>query len=220
MKPATVIAVAVAGIGAVYLASHGALASVLPSLDGLGLDPSSALARNPAGLTPGQQASLAAIAKNAPGNAMVVPPPGAAVALAGAIDSAAVAGAGVLLSLGLSGAALGAATAGVGLAVAFFTYEWLKQKQSMATNRARDAWTAQFIPLHAALQLTPLTAAQTKGSGPGDLEMAEVIFFFDHDSGQRLWHAVQNTQNEAQFQVAARAVEVFLAGYGVPVTGI
>jgi hypothetical protein len=217
------LAVLVAAGGGLYLFSRTVTGAALaPSFASLGLpEPYTSL-------TPAQQVALNTAQQqgSGPGNAPIVagaPFNGNSAQVASVVDTTAIGVTGLLAHAGVFGVAggltAGAVTLGIGLAVAFFTYEWLKQQQSIATNRTRDTWTAQFLALHTALGLTPLTAAQTKGSGPGDLEMAEVIFYFDHDGTQRLWHAVQSTQNEAQFAVAARAVDIFLKARGVPVTG-
>lgn len=186
------------------------------------------------GLTPAQRAQIAATHQLAPGSAPIVPAPsffGTPSGIA-AIDSAILGTVGVLASAGVLGGAVvaGAATLGIGFAVAFLSYEYLKQRASMRTNDVRDAWQKQFVALHDALGIRKLTVASGPGGGgysPGDdgesngsVEMAEVIFALDHDSSQRLWHAVTDTQNEAQFRQAANVIDRFLTSRGVPVQDV
>lgn len=210
MKGETILAGGIILGGGWYLLTRsGALAGSGVGLDELGiLQP-----------TPAERARAEALRVPAAGNTPVVSShnfvtdPSGIVAIGGA--SAATIGA--ILGPGL---ATGIATAGIGLAVAFISYELLKQRASMHTNDVRDQWEKQFVGLHRALGLTPLRYDQTIGSAPGTVEMAECIFFFDHDSQQRLWHAVQGTQDERQFRAAANDVDRFLTVNGVPVQDV
>lgn len=214
------IAIGIFGAGLWYvLAKQGALRAfgILPSGDPFNAIDSGIL-------TPAQRVQLAAVDRTLAGNAPVVPAPsffGTPQGVA-AIDGAAIATAGGLASAGVFGGAIvaGAATAGIGIAVAFFSYEWLKQKASMRTNDVRDVWEQQFVLLHQALGIRPLSAQDTAGSAPGTVEMGEVIYYFDHDDTQRLWHAVEGTQNESQFRIAAQAVDRMLTSQGVPVRDV
>jgi|SRR5882672_7045729 len=186
------------------------------------------------GLTPGQRVALAASHQLAPGSAPVVPAPGffGTPQGIGAIDSAILGGVGLAASAGLLGGSVvaGAATLGIGFAVAFASYLYLKQRASMHVNDVRDAWQKQFIELHKALGIRPLPGPSGPGGGGystgddgqsnGNVEMAEVIFYFDHDGSQRLWKAATNTQNEAQFRQAATAIDRFLMSQGVPVQDV
>jgi hypothetical protein len=214
------IAIGVFGVGLWFvLAKQGALRAfgINP-----GDDPFSAI--DSGILTPAQRATLAATAQTLAGNAPVVPAPSFFGTPQGvsAIDGAAVTAAGGLAAAGVFGSAVvaGIATAGIGIAVAFFSYEWLKQKASMRTNDVRDAWESQFVALHTALGIRPLSFAQTFASAPGTVEMGEVIYYFDHDDSQRLWHAAEGTQNESTFRIAAQAIDRFLTSQGVPVRDV
>lgn len=220
------IPLAVIGVGGVFLLSRQNTAANAINDDGsITIDPVTGLPISTNQLTPAQRAALAQYAGQAgPGNAPIAPAPGffSGPAGIGAIDTGILGGVGIAASAGVFGGALatGAATLGIGFAVAFFSYEFLKQRASMHTNDVRDAWQRQFIDLHRALGIRDLTAEQVRGSGPGNIEMAEVIFYFDHDDQQRRWKAVTQTQNEQQFRAAARDVENFLRSQGVPVTDI
>lgn len=212
MKGGTLAAGAIFAGGAWYLLTRtGALEG-----SGLGLDDIGLVAHEP---TPAERAQALALRQPGPGNAPIVSSPSFFGSGQG-IGALAGIGAAALPALGLSGLALGLTTAGIGLAVAFVTYELLKQRASMHTNDVRDQWQRQFIELHSALGLRPLTAAQTAGSGPGNIEMAEVIFSIDHDSDQRLWKAVTHTQKEAQFRAAAMNIDRFLTSAGIPVQDV
>lgn len=218
MKTGKLIAGAVLAGGAFYaLAKSGTLTDLGIPADAAGLDLFGAPV-GPDRRTAAQRARDEALRATAPGNAPIVPSPGffGSAAGVGAIDTAIVSAVGLLGAAGAFGGALatGAATLGIGFAVVFLSYEFLKQRASMHTNDVRDAWTQQFIALHEAL-MGPFTPVP--GNGPGDLEMAEVIFYFDRDTSQRLWHAVQDTQDERQFRAAANAVDRFLTSRGVPV---
>ena len=232
MKTETIILGAVAVGGTVYLlAQSGALPGfeLPPSLGG----PANQIPGT-SQLTPGQKAALDALRTTGAGNAPAVDAPSWIGTPSGvaAVDSAIVGGVGIAANAGLFGSAVvgGIATAGIGLAVAFFSYEWLKQRASMQTNDVRDAWQKQFIAISDALGIPKLTYASGPGGGgysPGDdgqsngnIEMSRVIFYFDHDATSRLWTAVTKTQNEAQFRAAAAAVDSFLASQGVPVHGV
>ncbi len=226
MKPETVVALGVLGAGAFLLWPTIApeLAAIVPLPTTAGaIDPYTGQPIDPA-ITPAQQVALDQIRATETlqaGNAPVVPPApffGTAQGV-GVLDTALVSGAG-LADAAIFGAASvvgGIVTLGVAAAIAFFSYEYLQQRASIQTNRVRDAWEFQFVALHDALGIRPLPYVTGSG-GRGTQEMAEVIFMFDHDSSQRLWHAVQGTQNETQYKIAARAVEIFLGEHGVPVT--
>lgn len=214
MDRGTLIAGGILGFGALFLLSH--------SGEGFSLFDSD-LGANPylANLTPAQRAQLAAgqLGTAGPGNAPAVgaAPSVSPAQIAGAIGGI---GAAALPLLGVGGVALGIATAGIGLGVVLVSYALMKQRASMHTNDVRDLWQRQFIALHDALGLTPLTAAQTQGSGPGSIELAECIFAFDHDSTNSLWRAVAHTQDERVFRGAAANVDRFFAARGIPVEDV
>lgn len=211
-KGRLVAAGVIVGGGWYFLTRSGALAGTGAGLDDLGLVP-----HEP---TPAERARAEALRQPAPGNAPIAASSSPGFVGAGGL-AAIGGGASVVLGAVLGpGIALGIATAGIGIAVAFISYELLKQRASMHTNDVRDAWEKQFVALHTALGLQPLTYAQTAGSAPGTLEMAEVIFLFDHDRNQLLWKAVQNTQDERQFRGAALNVDRFLTYQGVPVQDV
>lgn len=215
MKPGTVVAAAVVvGGGWYFLTKSGALAGT-----GLGLD-AFGVPIQPDGPSAADLARANALRQPAPGNAPIAAASSSSFVASGGLGALAGLGAATLPLFGLGGVALGITTAGIGLAVAFLSYELLKQRASMHTNDVRDQWTKQFVSLHDALGLTPLTAAQTRGSGVGSVEMGEVIFNFDHDSAQRLWHAVEGTQDERTFRAAAANVDAFLRSHGVPVQDV
>ena len=215
MDSKTLIAFGVLGAGGVYLLSRqGVLGDTSGWLPDLGLGPGAVAT----GLTPAQLAQLSARTAGA-GNAPVVSST-PFVSSAQGLGAIAALGASTLPLFGVSGVALGVTTAGIGLAVTFLTYELLKQRASMHTNDVRDQWERQFVDLHRALGIWPLTAEQTRGSAPGTVEMAEVIFNFDQDRSQRLWHAVQGTQDERAFRAAAANVDRFLTSVGVPVQDV
>lgn len=220
MKPPQIVAGVVIAGGAWYLLTRsGALRGTDLGLDTLGLiSPGIGLAGHEPTLA--ERAQALALRQPGPGNTPIVQNP----SFISSGGLAAVAGVGVsLLPLFLhSSLAVGLTTAGIGLAVVFITYLVLKARASMHTNDVRDQWQKQFVELHHALGLKSLTYAQVgKGSvAPGTLEMAEVIFAIDHDSDQRLWKAVQHTQNEAQFRAAATNIDRFLGSNGIPVEDV
>lgn len=113
---------------------------------------------------------------------------------------------------GLSTLATATIVGGVVVAV-FFTYKWLKQRESIATNRARDQWTRQFTALNAALGLPP--AANDPQGGQA---MAQVIYHLDHDDTHALYYRLVKATNETVFEGAARTIDLFLTGRGIPVT--
>lgn len=223
-----IAAVMLAGLAWYVLAKQSAFAAL-----GL-LGPDDLLGMPTDHLTPAQRAALNALPLTAAGNAPVVPAPSffGSPAGIGALDASIATGVGALASAGVFGSAIvaGAATAGIGIAIAFLSYEFLKQRASMHTNDVRDAWQHQFIALSDALGIERPAFASGPGGGgysPGDdgqsngsVEMSRVIFYFDHDGSSRLWHAVTDTQNEQQFRVAAAAVDRFLASQGVPVKDV
>jgi hypothetical protein len=214
MKAGPILAGAVIAGGGWYLLTRsGALQGTPLGLDTLGLIP-----HEP---TPAERAQALALRQPAAGNAPIVQNP--SFVTSGGLAAVAGLGASFLPLLGLHGVALGITTAGIGLAVLFITYMLLKQRASMHTNDVRDQWEKQFVELHHALGLRALTYDQIRGKGsvaPGTLEMAEVIFNFDHDEKQSLWIAVQHTQNESQFRAAAMNIDRFLAAQGVPVQDV
>lgn len=207
MQTGSLVAGAVLIGGAVYLLNREGVIDVGDLAQTFGLGPGSITGP----LTP---AELAAIQARTPGagNAPIVASP----AFASPQNLAAIGGVGVaaLPLLGVTGVGLGLATAGIGLAVAFATYELLKQRASMHTNDVRDLWERQFVDLSRALGLPTHTETSV---APGTLEMADVIFYFDHDTSQRLWHAVQGTQDETRYRLAARNVDLFLTARGISV---
>lgn len=200
----------VAGGGWFVLTRTGALAGTGLALDELGLIPHEA--------SPAERAQALAVRQPNPGNAPIVP--SASFAGAGGVGAIAGLATAALPLLGLTGAGLAFATAGIGLVVVFVAYKLLKMRASMHTNDVRDQWQQQFVGLHRALGIRDLTVAQTAGSGPGNIEMAEVIFYFDHDTEQRLWKAVTKTQDETRFHAAATNIDAFLTAHGVPVTDV
>lgn len=207
MQTGTLITSAVLLGGAVYLLNREGVIDVGDWGQTFGLGPGSVSGP----LTP---AELAAIQLRSPGagNAPIVGSPPF-------VNPSTIAGFGALGAATLplfitSQVALGLATAGIGLAVAFVTYELLKQRASMHTNDVRDLWERQFVDLARALGMPPIT---DRNVAPGTLEMADVIFYFDHDASQRLWHAVQGTQDETRYRAAARNVDLFLTQHGIPV---
>lgn len=216
METRSLVAFGILGAGGFYLLSRsGALGDL--ALPDFGLGPGAV--DTPGGpLSPAQLAQLQARTAGAGNTPIVASTP--FVGSPQGIGAIATVGASVLPLLGVGGVALGITTAGIGLAVAFVTYELLKQRASMHTNDVRDQWERQFVDLHRALGIRPLTADQVRGSAPGTVEMAEVIFNFDHDRSQRLWHAVQGTQDERVFRAAAANVDRFLASVGVPVQDV
>lgn len=233
MKTEEAIAFGVLGVGGLYLLSrsgglagiaadaNAAVAAAVPGIPGLPTNPN---------LTPGQQLALDTIATQeqaAPGNAPAVPgasfigtPQGLA-----AVDTAVIGAAGLIDgAIFTSAVVAGVATLGIGLVVAFFSYEYFAQQASIAANRWRDAWQKQFIALSDALGIPHITVGTgaspgTDGTSNGNIEMSRVIFYFDHDSTGRLWTAVTKTQNLAAIQVAAKAIDTFLKGQGIPVQG-
>lgn len=167
-----------------------------------------------------------ALDQSGAGNSPKVP----AVAYVGAAASIAGSIAGIFAGGGAAGGGAGAAL-GISLATAgiiagvvivvYLAYRFLKkQKASMHTNDVRDLWQRQFVALHAQMGLPPLPASVTKGTGPGTLEMAEVIHYFDHDDSQRLWKAVQQTQDLKRMEAAANDIDRFLTSQGIPVQDI
>jgi len=211
MNHGRILAAAVVIGGAWYvLTRSGALAGTGAGLDDLGL------VRHEA--TPAERLRAEALRQPGAGNAPIAP--SASFVTSGGLTALAGVGAAALPLLGVGGVALGLSTAGIGLAVFFISYELLKQRASMHTNDVRDQWEAQFVALHDAIGLRRLTSAQTQGSAPGTIEMAEVIYYFDHDDSQRLWHAVEGTQDERQFRYAAGQVDAFLMARGVPVQDV
>lgn len=197
--------------GSWYLLTRsGALAGTGAGLDDLGL-----VAHEP---TPAELARAQAVRQPAAGNAPIVQNP--SFVQQGGLSAIAAAGASALPLLGVGGVALGITTAGIGLAVAFVSYALLKQRASMHTNDVRDQWESQFVPLAASLGIPPLTADETRGSAPGTVEMAQVIYLFDHDDNHTLWKSVQQTQDERTFRYAAGRVDAFLTANGVPVQDV
>lgn len=212
----TLLALGLLGIGGYYLLTQTSAASAL-GLSDPDLGPNPYLNPN---LTPAQQAAIAANARTAgPGNAPASPAT-PFIGSPGGLSGVGAVVASTLPLLGLGATALAITTAGIGVAIAFLSYELLKQRASMHTNDVRDAWQRQFIALHSALGIRPLTIAQTQGSGPGSIEMAEVIFYFDHDNNQTLWKAVSHTQDERVFRAAAANVDRFLGAQGIPVQDV
>jgi hypothetical protein len=206
--------VAALGAGGWYLLSRsGALQGSGLDLTELGL-----IGSDGSFLSPAERAQALALRQPAPGNMPIVQ--SASFVSSGGLAAIGGLGAAALPLLGLGGIALGLTTAGIGLAIFFVSYYLLKQRASMHTNDVRDQWQKQFIDLHHALGLRDLTYEQTKGSGPGNIEMAEVIFSIDHDSSQRLWKAVTQTQDERMFAAAARNIDQFLTANGIPVQDV
>lgn len=203
----------VAGGGWYLLTRTGALAGTGLALDELGL------IRHEA--TPAETARALALRQPGPGNAPVVANP--SFVGAGGIGAIGALATAALPFLHLGAAAAGIATAGIALVVIFVAYKLLKQRASMHTNDVRDVWQKQFIGLHDALGIRKLTIAQTAGSGPGNIEMAEVIGYFDPSQvppNQPLWQAVTKTQDETKFHAAASAIDAFLTAHGVPVQDV
>lgn len=203
----------VAGGGWFVLTRTGALAGTGLALDELGL------IRHEA--SPAERTQALALRQPNPGNAPIVP--SASFAGAGGVGAIAGLGAAALPLLGLTGAGLAFATAGIGLAVVFISYKLLKMRASMHTNDVRDQWQKQFVGLYAALGLPPMRAEDTRGSGPGNIEMASIIAHFDPSQvppNQPLWTAVTKTQDETRFHAAASNVDAFLHAHGVPVQDV
>lgn len=213
-----VLAFGVLAFGAWYLLTGGSSGQLGAALSSV-LDPDGDVpTRGP--LTSQQYAALqnaerTTLAGNAPATAS-----SSFMGSPAGISSLAATGTAALPLLGVGGVALGITTAGIGIGVAFISYELLKQRASMHTNDVRDAWQRQFIAIHDALGIRPLTYAQTAGSGPGSIEMAEVIFYFDHDPNNTLWKSVTKTQDERVFRAAAVQVENFLRAQGIPVQDV
>jgi hypothetical protein len=213
MKAGNAIAAVVIVGGGWYLLSRGGV------LAGTGAAIDEVLGYDPFGpSTATDAARAAALRQPAAGNAPVVQ--NASFVSSGGLSVIGAGTAGLLPYILGPGLMTGIATAGIGVAVAFLSYELMKQRASMHTNDVRDAWQRQFITIHDALGITPLRPDQTAGSGPGNIEMAEVIFYFDHDANNTLWKAVTKTQDERQFRYAAANVDRFLAAHGIPVQDV
>jgi hypothetical protein len=226
MKTGSIVAGGIVVGGAFYLlARSGALAQLQTDLHlAPPIDP---LTGQPYPPTPTAAEQVRALALRQPGAANT-PIAGGAPSFISTGGLGAIAGlaAAALPLLGVGGVALGISTAGIGLAVAFLSYELLRQRESIAVNRARDAWQHQFIDLSNALGIPPVTYASTAGGGGyspgvgggsnGSVEMSRVIFFFDHDPNNTLWKAA-NTQDMTKFRNAANAIDAFLRAQGVPV---
>lgn len=209
----TVALIIVAGGGWFVLTRTGALAGTGLALDELGL------VRHEA--SPAERAQALALRQPNPGNAPIV----ASASFAGMGGVAAIGGlaSAAIPLLHLSAAAAGFATAGIAIAVIFISYKLLKMRASMHTNDVRDQWQKQFVGLYAALGLPPMRAEDTRGSGPGNIEMASIIAHFDPSQvppNQPLWQAVTKTQDETRFHAAASNIDAFLHAHGVPVQDI
>lgn len=218
-----IIGLAIIGAGGIFLLSRRADAAGFSDDDFNPIDPATGMPVNTSNLTPAQRVALQQYAAHAgPGNAPIVASPSMIGPVTGLVGAAGSTIAIATIGTATVGAAIATAavTAGIGLVVIFVSYKLLKQRASMHVNDVRDQWQRQFVDLHRALGIRPLTAAQTFGSGPGNIEMAEVIFHFDHDSSQRLWMAVTHTQNEQAFRTAAANIDRFLSAQGVPVQDV
>lgn len=218
MKPFNRVLVLV-GIGGTWyvLSKSGALAGT-----GLALDDVLASIGAPLGLSAqAQQVQANALQQPGPGNSPISPAAsilglaGSAASIVAGLGGGGGAGAGIGISLATAGIIAGV------VIVVFLTFRFLRrQRASMQTNDVRDLWQRQFVDLHRQMGFEPVPLEQQKGVGPGTLEMAEIIYYFDHDDSQQLWKAVQQTQDQNRMIAAANAIDNFLGTHGIPVQDV
>lgn len=227
-KTLALIALALGGLVLLYrymqsTGSLGNLALMDPLFAGAGMTPqaraNAALAaqRGPGNTTPGKPA--------APGLPMAIGAIGASATAASAIGglfagggAAAAGGGGAGLAAGVGGGigagATIAITGGIAGGVLLTWAVWKKGlfrggEEALHVNPDRDQFEKQFIVIHQQI-MGPST-------GRADTDMGEVIFYFDHDGSQRLWHAMQNADHIDPFVKAAREIQSFMRANGIDI---